>query len=175
MSSVKKVILLVVFTVFIIACEKPKTYSEIPKVSFKSLEIYDGVDSLGNEEKKIKITILVEDGDGNIGLSDTDTLELFKPLENKNLFINLYEKINGEFVKVDLQLPHNYRTPYIEPQGQNELLKADVEVSIGYSKLFFHYDTIKYDFYLYDRDLNKSNIEETPEIPTDTTGIITIE
>ena len=38
---------------------------------------------------------------------------------------------------------------------------------------FFNYDTIKYDFFIYDRELNISNIAETPEIPADTIGIIT--
>ena len=166
-------IILIIFAVFIISsCEKPKIHTDIPVLSFKSIRITDSTDVLGNEEKKIILTILIEDGDGDIGLPETDTLPGFSQYDNKNLFINLYQKIDGEFQKVELVLPHNYRTPYLEPQGQFELLRADIEVSIGYSNLFFDYDTIKYDFYIYDRALNKSNIAETPEIPANTIGII---
>ena len=174
MKQIKKILLLGLIVAFvIISCEKPKTYSNIPEISFKSMAIVDSIDELGNETKKMLLTFQVFDGDGDIGLQKDDTLELFEPLDNKNLFINFYEKIDGKYVKVDLELPYNYRTPFLEPQGQQKLLKADIEVAISYPKLLFSYDTIKYDFYLYDRELNKSNIVETPEITTDTVGIIT--
>ncbi|MBN2758674.1 MAG: hypothetical protein JXR51_16020 [Bacteroidales bacterium] len=171
MKQFRSALLLIFFAAFFIySCEKPKVYTNTPVVTFKSISLYDSNDTLGNEEKKIVLTIFVEDGDGDIGLPEYDTIQAFKDLDNKNLFINLYQKIDGEFVKVDLPLPHNYRTPYLEPQGQELLLRADIEVTFGYTKIFFPYDTIKYDFYLYDRAFNKSNIGETPEIPVDTTG-----
>jgi len=175
MKQLPKLIFFVLITTVIFYCKKPKTQSDVPEISFKAITITDSTDALGNEEKKIYLTFQVIDGDGDIGLKEDDTLKLFKPLGNKNLFINLYEKIDGEYVKVDLKLPHDYRTPFLELIGQQKLLKADIEVSIEYSKLLFDYDTIKYDFYLYDRELHKSNLVETPEIPANEIGTITEE
>jgi hypothetical protein len=175
MRQLGKVILLILLIVFVIyACEKPKTYSNVPVVSFKSLEIKNGADTLGNEIKSIVLTTYIEDGDGNVGLyAIADTSREYDVLEEFNYFIELYEKIDGEFVKVNFQEHQYFRIPYIEQQGQKKLLKAEVEVSFEYTLKFFTYDTIKYEFHIYDRDLNKSNIAETPEIPTDSTGVIT--
>ena len=175
MKQLGKVILLSLIITFVIyACEKPKAYSNIPKVSFKSIEIKNGINALDEEIKSIILTTNIEDGDGNVGLyAITDTTREYDLLEEFNYFIEMYEKIDGEFIKVDLQESQKFRIPYMEPQGQQKLLKADIEVSFEYTMKFFTYDTVKYEFYIYDRDLNKSNIAETPEIPADTIGVIT--
>jgi len=164
-------VFILVGLIFIWSCEKPKILSEIPEVKFKSVSIADGTDTLGNEIKKVLLTISLIDGDGDIGLPETG-YPGFETLDNKNLFITLYQKIDGEFVEVDLLAPHNYRTPFQQPEGQDKTLKADYEVTMEYSKSFFTYDTIKYSFFIYDRQKHKSNIAESPPIPSDTLGLI---
>ncbi len=153
------------------SCEKPKMYSDVPEISFKSISLANSTDTLGNEIKKVLLTFSLIDGDGDIGLPE-DGYPGFEILKDKNLFITLYEKIDGEFVEVNLLAPHNYRTPFQMPEGQDKVLKADYEVTMEYSKLFFTYDTIKYSLFIYDRQKHKSNIIETPEIPADTLGLI---
>ncbi len=156
---------------FLCSCEKPKMYSNVPEIAFKSVSLADGTDTLGNEIKKVQLTISLVDGDGDIGLPEGG-YPGFEILNNKNLFITLYQKIDGVFTEVNLLAPHYYRTPYQQPEGQDKTLKADYEVTMEYSKMFFTYDTIKYSFFIYDRQKHKSNIAETPEIPADTLGII---
>jgi len=157
--------------IFLWSCEKPKIYSDVPEIAFKSISLANSTDTLGNEVKKVLLTFSLLDGDGDIGLPENGYPE-FEILDNKNLFITLYEKIDGVFVEVDLLAPHYYRTPFQLPEGQDKVLKADYEVTMEYSKMFFTYDTIKYSLFIYDRQKHKSNIIDTPEIPADTLGLI---
>jgi hypothetical protein len=157
--------------IFFWSCEKPQMVSEIPEIKFKSVSIENYIDTLQNEVKRVKLTISLVDGNGDIGLPENG-YPGFESLDNKNLFITLFEKKEGEYIEVNLLAPHNYRTPYQVPEGQDKTLKADYEVTMDYSKAFFVYDTIKYSVFIYDRQKNKSNIVETPEIPASMIGII---
>jgi hypothetical protein len=47
--------------------------------------------------------------------------------------------------------------------GQNKTVKGEIKVQIYYF-LAPPYDTIRYDFYIVDRNGNKSNIESTTDI-----------
>ncbi len=152
------------------SCKPPKVYPTIPSIEFKEMQMLNGHDTLGNPVKRVILTMSVIDGDGNIGLPDGDTLPGFDSLGNKNLFIDLWNKKDSAFEKVDLLAPNYYRTKFLVPQGQDKSLTADFEVTMDYY-FFEDYDTIKYTFYIYDRDLNRSNTGESPAVPADTTGI----
>ena len=154
----------------ILSCQPPKVYPVIPSIEFKEMKMLNGKDTLGNDVKRVILTMSVIDGDGNIGLPDGDTLPGFDTLGNKNLFIDLWNKKDGAFEKVDLLAPNYYKTKFLMPEGQDKSLTADFEVTMDYY-FFNDYDTIKYTFYIYDRDLNRSNTGESPAVPADTTGI----
>jgi hypothetical protein len=145
------------------ACTKIQTYPPEPEIAYKSFSIYDTV-LLGNT---IKIGILqfsFIDGDGDIGWKDTLSTPPANP-EGYNLFVTMYEMINGTFFKVDderVSDPIKYRIPYIENDGPDKSLKGDIYVEFQY---FFHdFDTIRYEFYIIDRALHESNLATTPEI-----------
>jgi hypothetical protein len=168
-----------VFLLLFIACEKPKVYPIIPEIKFKSFSIQDSIDieEPGNSKKMIKLTLNAIDGDGDIGIFNYNGLDSiypgFEDLGKKDLFTTLYQKIDGKFVEVPLAFPNNFSIPYIEqPQGQDKSIIADIEVSMEIYFAYYKYDTIKYSFYMYDRQKHMSNIAETPEIPADTLGTI---
>lgn len=166
------IVLLIGASIFL-SCDPPRSYPETPEVKFKSLSIENTIDGLENPIKLVKLTISVTDGDGDIGIKTAnDIYPGFTDLDSSDLFITLFEKIDGEFVKVDLLSGDKYKTPYLEPEGQDKTLKADLEIRIEYSDTLFVYDTIKYSFFIYDRALHKSNTAESPEIPADTLGLI---
>jgi len=150
--------------VLFFSCRKIESYPEIPFIEFKSFTLQDTVDLLGNPGKAGELVFSFVDGDGDIGLPQPDPTST--DTTNYNLFFTLYEKLDGEFIKVDeddLETPINYRIPFIEMEGQNKTLKGEIQVDFIY--LIIKYDTIKYEFYLVDRALNQSNVETTPEIP----------
>jgi len=146
-----------------LSCKKIESLPEIPSISFKSFILIDTTDVLGNEGKIGELTFDFEDGDGDIGLTQPDSLSVDS--SNFNLFFTLFSKTDGEFIEVsedDLETPLNYRIPYIKKEGQNKALKGEIQIDFIY--LLFEYDTIKYSFFIVDRALHKSNIETTPEI-----------
>ncbi|MCD6565923.1 MAG: hypothetical protein J7K53_08255 [Bacteroidales bacterium] len=158
-------ILILIITVLLsgLSCKKIESLPEIPSISFKNFTLIDTIDALGNEGKIGELTFDFEDGDGDIGLTQPDSLSADST--NFNLFFTLFSKTNGEFIEVsenDLETPLNYRIPYIEKEGQNKALKGEIQVDFIY--LLFEYDTIRYSFFILDRALHKSNVEITPEI-----------
>ncbi len=153
-----------VIMAFSLSCQKVESISEIPYIEFKSFELRDTIDILGNPGKIGELIFKFEDGDGDIGLEQPDSIS--SDTTNYNLFFTLYEKIEGQFQKVDeedLETPLNYRIPYIENIGQNKTLKGEVKVEFYYYLLML-YDTIKYEFYMVDRAMHESNVETTTEI-----------
>jgi len=164
MKALAKILILII-TVLLsgLSCKKIESLPEIPSISFKSFILIDTIDALGNEGKIGELTFDFEDGDGDIGLTQPDSLSADST--NFNLFFTLFGKIDGEFIEVsenDLETPLNYRIPYIEKEGQNKALKGEIQIDFIY--LLFEHDTIKYSFFIVDRALHKSNVETTPEI-----------
>lgn len=156
-------IIAAIFLICILSCQKIESISEIPHIEYKSFTLKDTIDILGNPGKIGELVFRFEDGDGDIGLVEPDSI--YQDTINYNLFFTLFEKIDGSLVEVDedeLETPLNYRIPYIEVKGQNKTLKGEIKVEFYY--LLQLYDTIKYDFYLLDRAQHESNTESTPEI-----------
>ena len=164
MKSFSKILIITIIVLLSgLSCQKIESLPEIPSISFKSFILKDTTDALGNEGKIGELTFDFEDGDGDIGLTQPDSLSADST--NFNLFFTMFDKIDGEFIEVpenDLEAPLNYRIPYIEKEGQNKALKGEIQVDFIY--LLFEYDTFKYTFFIVDRALHKSNVETTPEI-----------
>ena len=159
----KILILLITLLLSGLSCKKIESLPEIPSISFKSFILIDTIDALGNEGKIGELIFDFEDGDGDIGLTQPDSLSADST--NFNMFFTLFGKTGGEFIEVsenDLETPLNYRIPYIEKEGQNKALKGEIQIDFIY--LLFEHDTIKYSFFIVDRALHKSNVETTPEI-----------
>jgi hypothetical protein len=161
-----KTLYIIIFSLVILAAESCKKIEQLPPepfIEFRSFEVFDTTDILGNKAKGGRLKFYFEDGDGNIGLK-----EPFESVvkDSTNLFFTLYRKISGEMVQAsanDPIKPSPYRIPYMERLGQNKILKGTISVTF----LYFSYtakDTIRYDFYLKDRALNESNLESTSEI-----------
>ncbi len=157
------------------ACPEPQKYSDIPQIQFEQIQLKDSVDLLGGNNKVYRLKFGIIDGDGNIGLKEEDTAGIYAPdsLYSNNLFTTLYKIVNGDTVKVDSSKQRNFRVPYVEPQGQNKTLIADIFTDIIFSYNGdgnLPYDSVYFDFYIVDRKLNKSNVQSTPVLKLDTVG-----
>ncbi len=166
MKTIKWLFLLLINVLVVSSCLKVESYSDIPQVSYKSFSMSKTADILGNEVDRVILTVHVIDGDGDIGLKESDTMGVYSVDSSfyNDLFIRLYQKIDGKFVERKLIVPHNYRVPYVEPQGQIKTIKADIQVQLDYTKGTFDSDTIMYRFYMVDRKLNASDTAQTPEL-----------
>lgn len=150
-------------TFFLSSCIEQKQYSDIPHIEFKNFSLTQnssGIDQTGY------LILEFTDGDGNIGLEQGDTLPPYN-LDGGhyyNFFVELYQKVNGNFEKIEI--PYNSRIPNINPEGIDRDLKGEIEIEIDVSlfSLAVSSDTIKMDAWILDRDFNRSNTISTPEI-----------
>lgn len=147
----------------VLGCKKIEVYPDEPKLTFKSVIVKDSSDILDNPIKHVKLVFEVIDGNGDIGLSETDTTGPFHRDSQYyyNLFIKEYEKIGEDFIEVEnINFPRYFRIPDLTPPGQNKTLKAEISVEMEYhfsDANPLKFSEFKYFYYLVDRALNKSN------------------
>ena len=142
------------------SCIKEEQYPIIPHIEFggfATAKDITGKDSLG------AITISYTDGDGNIGLFAWDTVEPKK----YNFYLKFMELVNNELVEVkpvDSTLTFNARIPLLTPVGRNKNIKGDITMylELYFARQILKSDTIAFEIYIRDRDLNNSNVVETP-------------
>ncbi|MEM7161311.1 MAG: hypothetical protein AAF487_02610 [Bacteroidota bacterium] len=153
------------------SCRDPVQFPTIPAVEYKSFEILADTAFL---------TFDMTDGDGNFGLDEEDTLGDFEfnavPFNKFHycIFIDPYKFVNNEWVLIDKRpnaanpdaIPLYYRVERLDPSGSDKNLEAEIridfpppvwplpECELG--------DTIKFQIQIADRELQESNVAESP-------------
>ena len=159
---------------FFFSCHKPQSYSPIPVIDFTQLVVRDTTDQseLHNKIVLYQIYFKVLDGDNNLGIDQTDSTA--QDSTNNNLFFTLLYKKDGKFDTAELPIPLNYRIPKAQYVSIYNYLKATVIADLTFDPTILSsmFDTIKFSFYVIDQAHNKSNIQETPEIPVNFRGVI---
>ena len=141
-------------------CVKEEQYPVIPEIGFQSYATYtsiDGKDSLG------LVTISYKDGDGNIGLYPTDTVEPLK----YNFYLKFLQQIDGQMVEVIPVNPavnFNARIPILTPNGRNKNIKGEITMTLElyFASQILKSDVIAFEIYIKDRGQNKSNVVTSP-------------
>lgn len=139
------------------ACNKLETYDDKPIITESS---YSLLQNASGFDTSLVLKFTFTDGDGNVGLADGDTI----PPYNYNVFIDYFEKRDGKFTKILIPgttdtLNFNSR---INEFGSKNPTKAEVELKVNISVVIA--DTVKFDYYILDKDLNKSNVVSTGSI-----------
>ena len=160
----KKILYLgIILIVFLYACRKPERFPDIPEIKFISFE------KINKDEGTLRFYF--QDGNGDIGLNSRDIFPPFDSLSvyYYNFFCDCYEKRNGIFEKIDsivnlkgeIELFNaNARIPRLTSLPE-ESIHGEIFITQSYWDTHSEYDTIKLKFYIVDRKLNHSNIEET--------------
>ncbi len=171
-------------SIFILSCRKQKDISPIPRIEFKSFVPYANDSAV--------LVIKFEDGDGDIGLTQADTSGSFAKSSEyyNNLYlIYYYKKDDGNFsrfaylktIKKTPPTPDSsywdtlklaYRIPDLRPKGQNKVLEGEIKAKIpapyywsgDASGIFPPHKTFRYEVYIYDRELHKSNLVTTQDV-----------
>jgi hypothetical protein len=176
MSIRTKIQLLILFFAGIsfYSCVKIQDLSPIPLITFQSFVQY-GSDSA-------VLTINFQDGSGQgIGLNPWDTAAPYKGIYYNDLFMIYYKKgLDGTFTRSynprsSDSLEYDYRVPYVTPTVQNKALSGTITVSLYGTSLGGPYwnagqggytldSVIRFNVYIYDRALHKSNQFTTPNI-----------
>ncbi len=144
------------------SCEDFEEYPVVPHIEYKEFGIVKdqaGKDSLGY------LSITYTDGDGDIGLKETDTLTPYQ----YNFFLDIYELINDTLRKLilpDTNVNFNSRIPVLTPDGASKAIKGTIELELELYMMipFLESDTIAFEMYIMDRALHKSNVVMTPQL-----------
>jgi hypothetical protein len=143
------------------ACIEVENPSNIPEITYQRHTADYCIDQLGNQNKCISLFFKLKDGDGNIGIRNSDTLPPFTGIYKHNFYFDVFIPTeNGNQPWDELSINY-FNIPYMEPEGQNKTLIADVQIDISFPINSLPYDTILISFYIFDRALNQSNTEMT--------------
>ncbi len=150
------------------SCFKKETYPTIPIVEFNDFIVYGKHDSA-------TIVFNFTDGEGDIGLLESDTLAPynFEGDNYNNLILNYYEKDDslGWVAGKDLNgtnIVFKFRIKPVLPYDKSKGIKGTITYNFGKVGFFNPFsnqaDTIKFQFQIVDRALNYSNLGETSPI-----------
>ena len=161
----KRLPLMILVCLIMIGCKKEPQYSDIPFIKFISLEKIPNGTSVDQEAK---LVIYLQDGDGDIGLSERDLASPFDTSSKYyyNYFIDYYKKINGEFQRIEFDgVTFNQRIPRLSDKTK-EAIEGEIwlNVAINSYDLSTQYDTIMFKCSVVDRKLHESNVIETSEL-----------
>ena len=158
MNASSKLALFIVLLTLFFACKKRESFSDIPYLEFSHYELKDSVDALGNITKLCELHIYFTDGDGDIGLFESDTIAPY----DYNLFVNYFEMHKDSLQEINVDPPYHIRMPNLTPTGQNKSLKVDLKYDVNVT--YRNSDSIKFELKLFDRALNESDWVSSPLI-----------
>jgi hypothetical protein len=147
-------------------CRKGDQFPIEPVIAFKSLEKFSDASGI---DTALILTITFTDGDGDIGLKPEEVSPPYNP--GSEYYYNLYatyfiRQSNGQFVPLPVSAVNGYRIPYIENTSSNKAISGDIiiDLEILGLNLIAPEGVFRFEVYIYDRALNKSNVITTDPI-----------
>ena len=143
-------------------CERAQSYSEIPEIQFKSLS-FDSIyyPDIGLLEKAI-LTLSFIDGDGDIGVRSSDSVSKIHYTWYKKMPDRTYEPFQFPTGPNDsTAIP--YKSVMDKDEAQNKTLKGIIEIVMDPPYKPQGFDTMRIEFFIFDRAKHKSNVEYTPD------------
>ena len=135
-----------------IGCLPDPAFPLEPTLTFQSLAT--------SEDGTATLTLAFTDGDGNVGLTQADTLPRFcQTCEHHYNLVGRYEEwVDSAWRSPTLLVPYAYRVPVAEPTGSSPALDGTIEVELtSWYLTGTGADSVRFEWTLWDRDLNPSN------------------
>ncbi len=153
---VQRAILVVALVWAFFGCLPDPMYPDEPTLEVEAL--------VPNSDGTALLTLRFTDGDGNVGLTQADTLPPFCATcpHHFNL-VGVYQEWNdGVWVTPTLLVPYSYRVPVVEPTGSSPALDGTIELLLtSWYLTGTASDSVRFAWVLWDRDLNPSNEART--------------
>lgn len=151
----------IIAVILVTACEEITTINPIPVIEFKEFTLEEGRDTLGN---------MVFEGKLLFSFSDDDGADLAYTPYGDTLYsiitVPYIKHPDNSYVESDFDTVNNYliydEDMNISKVGQNQTLHGDIEITRYY--FMIPADTVRYEFYIVDKDDNQSNVEVTSDI-----------
>ncbi|MFO7658409.1 MAG: hypothetical protein R6W78_15230 [Bacteroidales bacterium] len=142
------------------ACEEITTVNPVPAIRHREFTLEMGRDTLGN---------IVYVGKLLFDFSDDDGADLYNTPYGDTIYSIVtvpYIKVDTQYIESDFDTIGNYLIydpdMNIVKVGQNKTLKGEIEITRYYFEI--PADTIRYEYYIIDREKNRSNTEVTNDI-----------
>ena len=165
------------------SCQKPVEYPIEPKIAYEGFTYLMNADSTFSGEGIVSFSYT--DGDGDLGLDDSDTLPPFgfHDAHYYNMVIDYLKCVNGEFIKTPLLSPHvptgpadtlvlydtvtfNARFKRLRDSEEPRAISGTMEYKLTVQNPFSPNDTVKFEIHILDRALHESNVIQTNPIYT---------
>ena len=161
----------------VLSCQKPVEYPIEPKIAYEGFTYLFNSDSTFSGEGVISFSYT--DGDGDLGLDDTDTLLPFgfHDAHYYNMLIDYLKCVNGEFVKTPLlswnaqtqsydTVTFNARFKRLRDSEEPRAISGTMDYKLPVQNPFSPNDTVKFEIRILDRALHESNVIQTDPIFT---------
>ena len=161
----------------VVSCQKPVEYPIEPKIAYEGFTYLMNSDSTFSGEGIILFSYT--DGDGDLGLDDTDTLSPFgfNDAHYYNMLVDYLKCVNGEFVKTPLlswnvqtqsydTVSFNARFKRLRDSEGSKAISGTMEYKLTVQNPFSPNDTVKFEIRILDRALHESNVIQTDPIYT---------
>lgn len=165
------------------ACREQVEYPIEPHIAYEGFTYLFNADSTFSGEGIISFSYT--DGDGDLGLDDTDTLYPFgfNDPHYYNMVIDYLKSENGVFVKTPLLSPHvpsnpadtlvlydtvtfNARFHRLRDSDEPKAISGKMEYKLTVQNPFSPNDTVKFEIRILDRAMHESNVIQTEAIYT---------
>lgn len=144
---------ILVFCVCFFGCKKQyPQYDNVPQVAFQNVQL-----ASTDSDYLLRFSFLLYDGDGNVGLEPIDTVSPYVGEYQQNFYAIAHSIEDGDTNTLPYEF--SYRIPRLREEGNTKFIKATVSVDITIARGVFPYDSVFFTYYVYDRDLNKSNVD----------------
>lgn len=152
MYGLKIIIFFISVCVFFQSCKEPEEYPIVPSIELQS---FNQIYSTEQGMSRFKLNFRLVDGDGDIGYKSDEYTD------SVNLYIKFFELVNDSFVVADNYSLYKARIPYVQPEGANKAIKADISMDVELINFAIN-DTFKFEFFIKDRSYHKSNVIVSP-------------
>ena len=164
------------------SCQKPVEYPIEPIIAYEGFTYLFNTDSTFSGEGVISFSYT--DGDGDLGLDDSDTLTPFGFHDSHyfNMEVDYLKCVNGVFVKTPLLSPHvptsatdtvlwdtitfNARFKRLRDSEEPKAISGKMDYRLTVQNPFSPNDTVKFEIRILDRALHESNAIQTDAIFT---------
>ena len=159
------------------SCQKPVEYPIEPKITYAGFAYLMNPDSTFSGEGIISFSYT--DGDGDLGLDDSDTISPFgfNDAHYYNMLVDYLKCVNGEFVKTPLlswnaqtqsydTISFNARFKRLRDSEEPKAINGTMDYKLMVQNPFSPDDTVKFEIRILDRALHESNVIETETIYT---------
>ncbi|ALD21217.1 hypothetical protein [Hymenobacter sp. DG25A] len=160
------------------ACITPPDYPDTPSIEFKAIKLQRKSPVTGVYDS-VTVTVSFKDGDGDLGLSPTDTLPPHNqynpnstdPNRTPNRFYNNYffqpllKGEDGVFRPIDFAFPYDSRFPRLTNSDRSEPIKGDLNFSQTFFRGAFPSGSeVRFEVSIVDRALHESNKVTTSSV-----------